>query len=90
MGNTSITWRPENGFQGQVKELTMITINILDEEVVEQPMKPSTQNETGEIKQKNEKFSLLNKLSRWLQKSNRQENQIRMYQDSEWIAHERR
>ena len=63
----------------------MITINFLDEEIVQQPVKPSTQNETGEIKQKNEKFSLLNIFSRRRQKSNRQENQIRMYQDGEWI-----
>jgi hypothetical protein len=85
MGNISITWRPNNGFQGQVKELTMITINFLDEEVVQQPVKPSTHKDSGEEKKKNVKFSLIDILRRGRRKPTRLEKSVRLYQDSEWI-----
>jgi len=85
MGNTSITWRPNNGFQGQVKELTMITINFLDEEVVEQPVKQSTHKESGEEKQKKGKFSLIDILRRGRRKTTRLERNGRLHQDNEWI-----
>ena len=65
----------------------MITINFLDEEVVEQPVKPSTHKESGEEKQKNGKFSLLNIFSWGRQKSTRSEKNIRIYQDGEWIEY---
>ena len=65
--------------------ITMITINFLDEEVVEQPGKPSTQKESGEEKQKNVKFSLIDILRRGRLKPTRLEKSVRLYQDSERI-----
>ena len=85
MGKESITWKLVNDFQEQVRELTMITLELLNEPIVEQPVKPSTQNETGEQKQSNKKFSLLNIFSWGRQKSTRSEKNIRIYQDGEWI-----
>ena len=63
----------------------MITLELFNEPIVEQPVKPSTQNETGEQKQSNKKFSLLNIFSWGRQKSTRSEKIIRIYQDGEWL-----
>jgi len=63
----------------------MITINFLDEEVVQQPVKPSTHKESGEEKKKNVKFSLIDILRRGRRKPTRLEKSVRLYQDSEWI-----
>jgi hypothetical protein len=63
----------------------MITINFLEEEVVEQPVKPTTQKESGEQEQKNVKFSLINILGWGRLKTTRLEKSIRMYQDGELI-----
>ena len=62
----------------------MITINFLDEEVVQQPVKPSTQKESSEEKQKNGKFSLIDILRRGRRKPTQLERNGRLYQDSEW------
>jgi hypothetical protein len=63
----------------------MITIDFSDEEVIVQPVKPTTQKESGEEKHKSVKFSLIKILDRRHRKKTRFEKSVRKDQDSEWI-----